>query len=190
MGKRRHNGTPAPGKRLLHNRAETKLYEGPIGARELDRLWRTGQLPLVIGMALDVGRAAGVALHLPPVGPERQDGTPTGYGVLPPEGAEPLVTLRAGVVDRFGEPVPRRAQGILGAIWRNSRRPDRLVFRVWFRHDTGWRPDGQEDRAGSFRLVDTYDDTIASVRGLGGELPHLTGWQIARLDGAPPEEGN
>lgn len=159
---------------------------GPITSAELDGHWHAGRLPLDLADSMSVGEAAGVVLSLPTV--TGDPGAPVGYGVSPPEGGQPIVRLAKRVVDLFNEPIRKGARGVVGAMWRDRFRPDRPVFRLWFRAEPGhgFRPEGTPAHVlGAFRIVDTYDDAIGSVVGIEDAVPHSTGWQIVRLDQAP-----
>lgn len=147
-----------------------ELYKGGLSRVELDTLHGAGELPLTVAMALEIGEAATLCLQLPAV--RFLQGHPIGYGLMPPQGAEPILTIRGNLQDVHGEPVRDGAKGALGCMWRRARQSDRPVFRIWLKGET--RP----------RMIDVYPDRIASVRALEGVIPQLTGWQIVRLD--PP----
>ena len=146
----------------------TDLYTGELSRAELDRLHSAGELPLTIAMAMQLGEAEHLCLQLPAV--QFRGGHPVGYGVMPPNGAEPIITLSGNLRDVRHEPVRDGASGTLGCMWRRARRTDRAVFRVWLK--------GEHQP----RMIDVYADRVASVRGLEGVIPQLTGWQIVRLD--------
>lgn len=151
--------------------------EGPPLARaELDQLRALGRLPLDLPQAFRIGEAAGCVLELPPV-EEHSDGWVTGYGILPPQGAEPLLWIKHAATDPYGRSIPAGTLCVLGALWRNRRRPDRVVHRLWCRD-----PDkGPHGATGPF---DVYDDQIAGVASLEGQVPALTGWQLQYFE--PP----
>ena len=145
---------------------------------ELDQMHAGGRLPADVGRPLNVAEAAHLVRQLPPA--RGSGGTPDGYGLLPPQGAEPIVRLRKGTRPAFGRLVPAWSHGMLGAMWSSS--SGRVVFRLWFRSD-------DETELGRIRgPVDVYEDAIASVRGIAGQVPQLTGWQLVRLDGSGQAE--
>ena len=159
---------------LASKRALELLRSGRgLSTEHLDRLWRTGKLPLEVARALRVDDAVQWAVGLPPAKPATGDARiPDGYGLFPPDGAEPIVRVRHALTDPHGEPIPARAKGFVGVLWRSPRR-EVPVFRLWFRGEV--RPRGP---------VDCYADSIASIVTIGGTVPALVGWTVGRLDGA------
>lgn len=137
----------------------------------LDRMREIGGFPIELGVGLSLGHAASVVLQcLPPVH-GTDAGTPRGYGIAPPRGAEPIVKLAKTVHDiAQGRRVKAGANGVVGCMWRHG---DRVVVRVFFR-------DGAQPN--SPRIVTCYGDAIRSVRGLEGQIPATTGWQVIQLD--------
>lgn len=177
MKRVKHNGRRRRVRPFLLSRGE-ELNAAPVDERRLDELRALGELPQTIGRGLTIAEAAGAALLLPTVTfPDRV--APHGYGIFPPLAAEPVVRLRRRAVDAYGEPVPRRARGFVGCLWRTSRRPERVVFRLWFRGEAGNPHAGHADVRGP---VDVYDDAIESIEAIDGVVPSLTGWQIGALD--------
>jgi hypothetical protein len=142
-------------------------YTGPLDARTLATLASTGHLPLTVALALTPPEAAGAALSLPPASYDRE--RPIGFGLYPPQGAEPLMVLKEAYTASDGRRVKRNARGILGVMWR-GRSESSPVHRLFFK-----------SRDGSARWVDVYDDQIASIVTLDSVIPALTGWQIAAL---------
>lgn len=148
---------------------------------QLDALYKAGSLPATIDGSLNLAEVAGLVETLPPVlsmtaapdGRGNLGPAPRGYGVLPPAGTPPLIRVKSKLRDPYGKPIPARAQGAVGAVWHAK---GRTTFRLWFR----W---GEEAEHGWTRgPVDIYDDQIAAVCGLGGEVPRMVGWQLVRLD--------
>lgn len=126
------------------------------------------ELPIDLS-ALTAPEAAGLALTLPPA-IVLDPMNPIGWGVFPPRGAEPILTLGESVIDVYGRQVPGGARGVLGVLFRG--RSDRSpVHRVWFRAAPPAPP----------RMIDVYDDVIEGIESLDRVVPALTGWQIARL---------
>lgn len=146
---------------------------------DLDGCYQQGRLPWPVADALTFAEAVAVAQALPTVRRER-DGLPVGYGLLPPVNAEPSVTLGKEVRDAYGVAIPAGTSGMVGAIWR---RHHRVVVRLWFRGLDAPGHQGKQVRG----PADVYNDAIATVRGLAGVVPQLTGWEIARLDHGAPE---
>ena len=160
----------------------------PNTLAELDALYRAGRIPAVLKGAFTLTEAAALVETLPPVGsptmaPDALGGVgpaPRGYGLLPPHQVPPLARVRGGCRDFYGKPIKARTQGLVGALWNDGGRP---VFRLWFR----W---GEAAEHGWTRgPVDVREEEIASVCGLGGELPKLVGWQLVRLDDGSAEAG-
>ena len=146
---------------------------------ELDELHRTGQLPLEVGTPLEVREAARLVAQLPPV-THAEELMPSGYGLLPPRGAEPWIRLRTRVQEAYGRQIIHADTGVLGCMWR---RGERVVFRLWFRSNEVLAGAAVPELRGP---VDVYEDAIRSVKGLAGVVPHLTGWMFVRLDADPP----
>lgn len=153
------------------------LYVGDLSRPELDRLWIAGALPITIADAMDVGEAIAVVRDLPPVD-RPGDAAPGGYGLLPPSGAEPYLRIARAARDYAGRVIEPRTRGLIGAMWRDPGAVH-ATLRVWFRSDSGSDLD--------IRFVDIREDMIGSIEGLERMIPHLTGWEIARLDGRAPD---
>lgn len=152
------------------------IFRTSIGRRlerltpgQLEALEAAGELPIDLLGTWAPGEAAGLALLLPTVR-HGDDERPDGFGVLPPKGAEPLVRLRARLVDVYGRPITAGTRGILGALWRGASTSS-AVHRVWCTAETGQPA----------RVVDVYDTAIAGIESLTDRIEPLTGWQIVRL---------
>lgn len=144
------------------------------GAAELDRLHAEQRLPYDIAPALTIAQVVEVARALPAVRGSRL--MPAGYGLFPPVGAEPMIRLKHDTIDPYRRPIPAGAYGMVGCLWNTSRGP---VLRLWFRAAEAAKDSPRPEVRGP---VDAYEDMIAGAATLEGKLPHLTGWQICRLD--------
>lgn len=136
-------------------------------AASLEALEREGRLPAVVPGAWTCPDAARLALQLPrAVGDAAR---PSGWGLYPPRGAEPMLRLRSRTMAADGHVVAAGAVGVLGVLWR-GRRDDSPVHRLHF-----------QSHGSSMRWIDCYDDQIAGLVGLGDAPPPLTGWSVGRL---------
>lgn len=143
--------------------------------------WKRFQLPQMLALntppyeleALDLFTAVALAKELPSA--RRTDNPlPDGWGVFPPVGAEPHVTIQNQLVDPFGQVVSAGARGVLGCLFNRN---GRVVFVLWFRANEQGK--GLPFARGP---VFTYEDNIRGVLTLEGKVPFLVGWQLQRLD--------
>ena len=131
-----------------------------------------GRRRVKVTAAISFGEARGLCMALPEPSRPRDDYSPIGWGLFPPELSPIVVVFKEDQRDQRNEPIPTDHEALIVCMWRVG---DRIVARFQSNPTT----------PGAVRIFDGYlSQVVRQVRHIAGHPTIKHGWEINRLD--PP----